>query len=89
MSAIVALDFDAAPVHVVTTASLAPLAVAQPDGRFDPRRFRPNVVLDTGGTGFVENDWVSTSLRVGADVAPRKHFIIQGAYEVDADAIDA
>ena len=28
-------------------------------------------------------------LLMGADVAPRKEFIVQGAYEVDADAIDA
>jgi len=61
--------FDCAPVHVVTTASLAALAAAHPDGRFDPRRFRPNVLLDTASTGFVENDWINTSLRVGADVA--------------------
>ena len=26
---------------------------------------------------------------MGTDVAPRKEFIVQGAYEVDADAIDA
>jgi DNA gyrase subunit B len=28
-------------------------------------------------------------LLMGSDVAPRKEFIVQGAYEVDADAIDA
>ena len=27
-------------------------------------------------------------LLMGSDVAPRKEFIVQGAYEVDADAID-
>jgi DNA gyrase subunit B len=26
---------------------------------------------------------------MGSDVAPRKDFIVAGAYEVDADAIDA
>jgi hypothetical protein len=60
--------FDAAPVHVVTTASLAALSAASPAGRFDARRFRPNVVVAVDGVGFVENDWVDTSLRVGADV---------------------
>jgi uncharacterized protein YcbX len=61
--------FDAAPVHVVTTASLAALASANPSGQFDVRRFRPNVLIDTGGAGFVENEWVNTSLRVGSNVA--------------------
>ena len=28
-------------------------------------------------------------LLMGNDVAPRKDFIVAGAYEVDADAIDA
>jgi DNA gyrase subunit B len=28
-------------------------------------------------------------LLMGSDVAPRKDFLVQGAYEVDADAIDA
>jgi uncharacterized protein YcbX len=63
--------FDCAPVHVVTTASLAALADAYPGGRFDPRRFRPNVFIDAGGdaSGFVENAWVNRTLAVGPDVA--------------------
>jgi DNA gyrase subunit B len=28
-------------------------------------------------------------LLMGSDVAPRKEFLVQGAYEVDADALDA
>jgi DNA gyrase subunit B len=28
-------------------------------------------------------------LLMGSDVAPRKEFIVQGAYEVDSEAIDA
>ena len=61
--------FDAAPVHVVTTASLAALAAASPTSRFDVRRFRPNVLVAVDETGFVENDWVDTSLQIGAEVA--------------------
>jgi uncharacterized protein YcbX len=61
--------FDAAPVHVVTTASLDALAAAAPTGRFDARRFRPNIVVATAETGFVDNEWVDTNLHVGADVA--------------------
>jgi uncharacterized protein YcbX len=64
--------FDAAPVHVLTTSTLAALAAAYPRGTFDVRRFRPNVLIDTSSTGaddFVENLWVDHSLRIGAEVA--------------------
>jgi len=63
--------FDCAPVHVVTTASLASLSAAYPGGRFEPQRFRPNLLIDLGAAafGFVENAWVNQSLRVGPDVA--------------------
>lgn len=60
--------FDCASVHVMTTSSLAAAAAAYPGGRFDPMRFRPNVLVDTGaGAGFVENGWVGGPLRFGAD----------------------
>lgn len=60
--------FDAAPVHVLTTSSLAAVAGAYPEGRFDPLRFRPNVLVESGATGgFVENAWVGGPLRVGTD----------------------
>ena len=63
--------FDCAPVHVVTTASLASLSAAYPSGRFEPQRFRPNLLIDPGtdASGFVENAWIDRSLRVGPDVA--------------------
>jgi len=40
---------DSTPVHVVTTATLARLRDRYPEGRFDVRRFRPNVLLETDG----------------------------------------
>jgi uncharacterized protein YcbX len=61
--------FDAAPVHVVTNASLDALDAASPSGRFDARRFRPNILVATDAAGFVDNGWVETMLHVGADVA--------------------
>ena len=61
--------FDAAPVHVVTTASLDALGAAAPAGRFDARRFRPNILVATDEAGFVDNGWVDTALHVGSDVA--------------------
>jgi uncharacterized protein YcbX len=38
--------FDLTPVHVLTTTSLATMQVAHPDGAWDTRRFRPNVLID-------------------------------------------
>jgi uncharacterized protein YcbX len=59
--------FDAFPLHLLTTASLAELARRAPDSRIDVRRFRPNVVIDTSpvAEGFVEADWSGRELRVG------------------------
>jgi uncharacterized protein YcbX len=58
---------DLAPVHVLTTASLAAAAHAYPDGNWNVHRFRPSVLIDTNGDldGFVENDWVGRSLALG------------------------
>lgn len=42
--------FDAQPVLVVTTASLARLSESYPAGRFDARRFRPNVLVESAET---------------------------------------
>ena len=51
---------DYAPIHLITTASLAELAKRSPNAQFDLRRFRPNIVVEApdGQTGFVENEWV-------------------------------
>jgi hypothetical protein len=47
-----------APCHFITTATLAKFSEIYPDGRFDPVRFRPNLVLDCGTEGgFVEQGW--------------------------------
>lgn len=62
--------FDSAVVHVLTTATLGRLHELYPQGQMAVRRFRPNIVVDTGdGTvGFVENDWVGRTLRLGEQV---------------------
>lgn len=60
--------FDGAPVHLVTTATLAALTQAYPAGAFDVRRFRPNLLLETAHEGFVEDAWVDRSLAIGHDV---------------------
>jgi uncharacterized protein YcbX len=62
--------FDAASVHLVTTATLDRLRSLYPEGRFEPRRFRPNIIVDSGpdATGFVENDWVGHEVTIGEHV---------------------
>ncbi|MFN2426217.1 MAG: MOSC domain-containing protein [Candidatus Binatia bacterium] len=60
--------FDAFPLHFVTTATLAEMAVRAPASNFDSRRFRPNFVIETSadaGSGLVETGWSGRDLRVG------------------------
>lgn len=62
--------FDEAPVHLVTTATLHALQSHYSGGRFDARRFRPNVVVDTGTSDptFLENDWNGRIVAIGSQV---------------------
>ena len=63
--------FDAAAVHVLSSASLAWLRAAIPDAEIDERRFRANIVLDVAGNGPVEQHWVGKTLRLGDRVELR------------------
>jgi uncharacterized protein YcbX len=49
--------FDLAVLHLLTSATLDRLHELAPGATFDVRRYRPNVVLEVDGEGFVENDW--------------------------------
>ena len=59
--------FDAFPLHLLTTASLAALARHAPDTAWDARRFRPNFLIETseGVEGLIESGWGGRRLRVG------------------------
>ncbi|MGH9775890.1 MAG: MOSC domain-containing protein [Candidatus Acidiferrales bacterium] len=59
--------FDCAFVHMLTTATLGRLRELYPQGRFEVRRFRPNIVVETvnGEKDFVENAWTEKVLAIG------------------------
>jgi uncharacterized protein YcbX len=63
--------FDTAVMHVIATGTLRHLTkLAGSKSIFDPRRFRPTLLVDTGaGDGrFVEDDWEGGELIVGETV---------------------
>ena len=57
--------FDASPVHLVTTASLAWLAEIAPGSQLDERRFRPNILVEVAGATTIEREWLGRTLLVG------------------------
>jgi uncharacterized protein len=59
--------FDLAVIHVLTTATINQLRELYPQGRFEVRRFRPNIVVQPAApeNGFVENDWINRMLAIG------------------------
>lgn len=65
--------FDLGSLHLLTTATLDALRSANPAVRFEPRRFRPNFVVQTPPdvTGFAENDWPGKTIAIGDDVRIR------------------
>jgi uncharacterized protein YcbX len=60
--------FDAFPIHVLTTASLAVMSQSNPDADWDVRRFRPNFFVKTedGVEGLIESEWEGRTLRIGS-----------------------
>jgi uncharacterized protein YcbX len=59
--------FDCAVLHLLTTATLDRLRVLYPQGRFEVRRFRPNIVVETTNDkkDFEENAWIGQILAIG------------------------
>src|SRR5712664_119710 len=62
--------FDIGVVHLLTTSTIDHLRALYPQGRFEARRFRPNIVVSMPGEdhGFVENDWVGRTVAIGDNV---------------------
>jgi uncharacterized protein YcbX len=65
---------DSLPLLILTTASLHTAATLYPGGDWQPRRFRPNLVVDVvsdevdvAGDGWLEDTWCGHStVRIGA-----------------------
>lgn len=53
------------PIHIVTTSTTRHFSQLAPGSRFDAKRFRPNIVVDSTGDGLVENEWAGRKLTVG------------------------
>jgi uncharacterized protein YcbX len=62
--------FDCAFVHLLTTATLDRLRVLYPQGRFEVRRFRPNIVVEMASAEkeFAENAWIGQIVAIGDTV---------------------
>jgi uncharacterized protein YcbX len=56
---------DLAAMHVLATSTLQRMADAHPDGRWDPRRMRPNILIDDSAVPGDEDDWLGCDLHIG------------------------
>jgi len=64
--------FDLASLHLVSTSGLAYLRSSYPEGDFDERRFRPNIVIEAPeGQGFLEETWIAKTVMLGEEVRLR------------------
>jgi MOSC domain-containing protein len=63
--------FDEEVIHLIATGTLAHLrALSGGTSDFDARRFRANIIVDTGADadGFVEDGWLEGVMEIGAEV---------------------
>jgi len=60
--------FDAAAIHLLTTATLGRLRELAPAAKIEVPRFRPNLVIDTpaASAGFGEDAWIGRTLEIGS-----------------------
>jgi uncharacterized protein len=65
--------FDISVLHLLTTSTINRLRELYPDGRFEVRRFRPNIVVESASEekDFIENLWIGKKLTIGEDVVLR------------------
>ncbi len=62
--------FDLAVIHLLTTATIDRLRELYPQGRFEVRRFRPNIVVEPASDekDFLENGWIGRTIAIGDEV---------------------
>ena len=66
--------FDIAVIHILTTSTINRLRELYPEGRFEVRRFRPNIVIESTASekkSFIENLWIGKKLTIGEDIVLR------------------
>jgi uncharacterized protein len=62
--------FDIAVIHLLTTSTLDRLRELYLGGRFEIRRFRPNIVVESASEekDFIENSWVDKKVAIGEEI---------------------
>ena len=58
--------FDCAPLQLLTIETLVELQRLLPASIIHPVRFRPNFLVETKESGFVEQDWVNKDVTLGS-----------------------
>lgn len=58
---------DLAALHILAASTLRRLAAGYPSGEWDPRRMRPNMLIDDGDKPADEDEWMACDLHLGAD----------------------
>jgi uncharacterized protein YcbX len=67
---------DAMALLVLTSASLRTAKDLYPQGDWNARRFRPNLLVDTDADGWIEDRWCGAPLRIGSVlVVPRERCV--------------
>ena len=65
--------FDIGVIHLLTTSTINRLRELYPEGRFEVRRFRPNIVMESasGEKEFIENLWIGKNIMIGEEIVLR------------------
>jgi len=62
---------DYGSLHLIASSTLDYFQKSYPQGRFDVRRFRPNIVIQTQAEALTENTWVGRTLAIGNELVLR------------------